>query len=142
MIQPSNVVVGHLLSPKKHGELTSEWLDLDHEGRTGNGNVEGEPSAGKYEARGQVESQVLDAAQKCIQADKLQFIYTVTTIGVAFRVWFYKRDGTDPVALHGEQTKTDRSQYIDADSDDAWVLPCCRGMVKGVQPPRSIQSNQ
>ena len=41
----------------------------------------------------EVEYQALDAAKRCIEADKLLLIYTMTTVGVFFRIWFYERGG-------------------------------------------------
>ncbi|OAQ59783.1 hypothetical protein VFPFJ_11559 [Purpureocillium lilacinum] len=84
-----------------------------------------------------VELQALDAAKRCIEADNLLFIYTMTTVGLSFRVWFYEADAVALTPFHGEATFADRTQYIDAASENAWVLPQCLNMVKQEVPLRS-----
>ncbi|KAI0520871.1 hypothetical protein F5B22DRAFT_55083 [Xylaria bambusicola] len=85
----------------------------------------------------EVEEQALDAAKRCVEADNLAFIYTMTTVGVSFRVWFYEEGRSGLVPFHGESTFADGSQYVDADSDNAWVLPRCLDMVKTETPLRN-----
>jgi hypothetical protein len=84
----------------------------------------------------EVEAQALDAAQRYIQTEDSLFIYTMTIVGVSFRVWFYKKEGSTLIPLHGDPTNADGSQYIDADSEHAWVLPSCIEMVKSELPLR------
>ncbi|CRK04716.1 hypothetical protein BN1723_017137, partial [Verticillium longisporum] len=84
----------------------------------------------------EVEEQALDAAKRCVDMDDLLFIYTMTTVGVSFRVWFYEKTANELRAFHGQSSFADRSQYIDADSEDAWVLPLCLEMVKTEAPLR------
>lgn len=84
----------------------------------------------------EVEAQALDAAQRCTQAEDNLFIYTMTTVGVSFRVWFYEKEGSALIPLHGDPTNADWPQYIDADSGHAWVLPSCMEMVKSELPLR------
>jgi hypothetical protein len=70
----------------------------------------------------EVEHQALDAALRCIATDDLLWIYAVTTVGVSFRSWFVEKGREELVALHGTALIADRAQYIDAHSEDAWVL--------------------
>ncbi|QLI70825.1 uncharacterized protein G6M90_00g070690 [Metarhizium brunneum] len=60
----------------------------------------------------EVEKQALDA-------DNLSFPYTMTTVGVSFRMPFYQRGGRHLTPFHGEATSADRTQYVDADSQNA-----------------------
>ncbi|KJZ72248.1 hypothetical protein HIM_08390 [Hirsutella minnesotensis 3608] len=85
----------------------------------------------------EVENQALDAARRCIESDNLLFIYTMTTVGVSFRVWFYERGAASLTPFHGKATFADRTEYVDANSDNAWVLPQCLLMVKEEVPLRS-----
>lgn len=41
----------------------------------------------------EVEKQAVDAAKRCVHADNLSFIYTMTTVCVFFRMRFYERGG-------------------------------------------------
>lgn len=70
----------------------------------------------------EVEDQALDATKRCIESDTLLF-YTMTTAGVSFRVWFYERGAVSLTPFQGKATFADRTQYIDAGSENAWVLP-------------------
>ncbi|KAH7129631.1 hypothetical protein B0J13DRAFT_140058 [Dactylonectria estremocensis] len=71
----------------------------------------------------EVEQQALDAAKRCIQKDNLMWIWAMTTVGVSFRMWFISRDNLQLEPMHGTATKADKSQYINADSDEAIVFP-------------------
>jgi hypothetical protein len=73
-------------------------------------------------------------AKRCVKADNNLFIYTMTTVGVSFRVWFYEKGGKSLRPFHGEPKGGDWSQYVDADSEHAWVLPRCIDMVKSEIP--------
>lgn len=66
-----------------------------------------------------VEDQAIDAAKRCIESENLLFIYMTTTVGVSFRIWFYERGAESLTPFHGKATNADRTQYIDADSDNA-----------------------
>ncbi len=80
------------------------------------------------------ENQALDAAIRCIQADNLLWIYAMTTVGVTFRAWFMEKRGNKLFPLHGTEVTGDRSQYIDADSEDASILRDCIELVKDQKP--------
>lgn len=84
----------------------------------------------------EAERQVLDAAMRCIATDNLRWIYGITTVGVSFRSWFVEREINKLVPIHGTAVSADRTQYIDADSEDAWVLARTIALVKGTNPPK------
>ncbi|KAF5128209.1 hypothetical protein E5D57_009143 [Metarhizium anisopliae] len=67
----------------------------------------------------EVEKQALDAARRYVHADNLSFTYTMTMVGVSFRMRFYERGGRHLAPFHGEATSADRTQYVDADSQNA-----------------------
>lgn len=70
----------------------------------------------------EVEKQALDAAKRCIQKDNLLWIWAMTTVGVSFRMWFISRKNLKLEPMHGTAINSERSQYINADSDDAIVF--------------------
>ncbi len=78
----------------------------------------------------EVEEQALDAALRCITRDGLLWIYAMTTVGASFRTWFVEKGLDQLQPLHGTSAKADKKQYINADSDDAWVLERTIHLVK------------
>ncbi|KAI5464342.1 hypothetical protein BGZ63DRAFT_421391 [Mariannaea sp. PMI_226] len=70
----------------------------------------------------EVEQRALDAAKRCIRKNNLTWIWAMTTVGVSFRIWFVSRKKLQLEPMHGSATKADKSQYIDADSDEAIVF--------------------
>lgn len=79
----------------------------------------------------EVEEQAFDAAKRCVQSENLLFIYVMTTVGVSFRVWVYEKGGDGLAPCHGEATEGDWTQYVDADSERAWVLSRCLAVRDG-----------
>lgn len=61
----------------------------------------------------------------------------MTTVGTSFRIWFYEKGGKKALRpFHGDPAVGDGSQYIDAKSSAAEVLPRCIGMMKEDIPLR------
>ncbi|KAM5367181.1 hypothetical protein ACJZ2D_010171 [Fusarium nematophilum] len=88
----------------------------------------------------QVEEQALDAAMRCITQDNLGYVYVMTTVRVSFRAW--RVDAQDTAGhrvlkpFHGGLADATRSQYINADSNDAQVLERFVETVKKCPPMR------
>lgn len=83
----------------------------------------------------EVETQALDAAQRCIKADGLMFIYVTTTVGVSFRSWIVQDGDSVLEPLHGTAVTADRSQYIGADTEFAHELTRTINLVKNGRLP-------
>jgi hypothetical protein len=62
----------------------------------------------------------------------------MTTVGVSFRSWFVERDINELVPIHGTAGSAERTQYIDADSEDARVLDRTIALVKGQVPLKYV----
>ncbi|KAE8442160.1 hypothetical protein EG329_003811 [Mollisiaceae sp. DMI_Dod_QoI] len=84
----------------------------------------------------EVENQALDAALRCILADDLLWIYTVTTVGLSFRTWIVPHGARALQPLHGTAVVADRHQYIRADTDGAYELTKTIDLVKTQTPLR------
>ncbi|KAL8337117.1 hypothetical protein RB601_008568 [Gaeumannomyces tritici] len=85
----------------------------------------------------EVEKQALDAAKRYLEASNSLFIYAMTTVGVSFRLWLYDKGEVALGALHGAPRSGDSSQYVDADSEHASILPRCVGLIKAEIPLRA-----
>ncbi|KAJ3545095.1 hypothetical protein NM208_g2680 [Fusarium decemcellulare] len=83
-----------------------------------------------------VEAQALDAAQRCIMRDGLEFVYVMTTLGVSFRAWTVTNEDRVLEPFHGGPADATRSQYIDAGSYEAHVLERFVARVKEHPPLR------
>lgn len=84
----------------------------------------------------EAERQALDAASRCMVANNLLWIYAMTTVGVSFRSWVVSRGRGELEPLHGAAVAGDRTQYIDADSEAAWVFERTVSSVKSNPPLR------
>ncbi|KAF6822899.1 hypothetical protein CPLU01_11720 [Colletotrichum plurivorum] len=85
---------------------------------------------------GQVESQALDAALRCITRDNLQYVYVMTTVGVSFRAWIVAADDRVLEPFHGGLPDGTRLQYINADSNDTQILQNFVFRIKNYPPLR------
>lgn len=85
---------------------------------------------------GQVESQALDAAVRCISRENLQYVYVMTTVGVSFRAWTVTEEDQVLEPFHGDLADGTRLQYINADSNDAQILETFVFQVKSYPPLR------
>lgn len=90
----------------------------------------------------EAELQALDSAVRCIEANNLRWIFTVTTVGVAFRMWSVRRNENRLIPHHGDARNAELAQYIDADSEWAWLLPEFIGMIQRDVPPRDASALQ
>ncbi|KAF4987369.1 hypothetical protein FDECE_15460 [Fusarium decemcellulare] len=85
---------------------------------------------------GTVEAQALDAAQRCIMQDGLEFVYVMTTLGLSFRAWTVTNKDQVLEPFHGGPADATRSQYINAGSYEAHVLERFVARVKEHHPLR------
>jgi hypothetical protein len=85
---------------------------------------------------GQLESQALDAAVRCIIRDNLQYVYVMTTVGVSVRAWTVTEEDQVLEPFHGGVADGTRSQYVNADSNDAQFLEGFMFQVKNYPPLR------
>ncbi|EEU37250.1 uncharacterized protein NECHADRAFT_78337 [Fusarium vanettenii 77-13-4] len=88
--------------------------------------VEAKKPGGDYNT---VYRQALDAAQRAISYEGLYRVYAVTTVGTAFCMW-YLQDGKPDL------TPLNRARYIDADSEESYVMAEGIATIKSNPPLR------
>jgi hypothetical protein len=83
----------------------------------------------------EVERQAQDVCQRCIINENLLFIYAMTTIGLSFRLWRVDKNDMQlrPFTIEGFDVP---DRYIQADSDDAWIMNTFVEHVKAHVPLR------
>ncbi|KAI5455732.1 hypothetical protein BGZ63DRAFT_324521, partial [Mariannaea sp. PMI_226] len=82
------------------------------------------------------EMQAIDAAMRAIATDNLNGVYVGTMFQTKFRTWYVEAGINSLQPLHGDSTIADKSQYIDADSEEAKEMTQLVDMVKGSPPFR------